>query len=74
MEYCKEGDLSQYTLNDHSATTEVSEQQFWEIFHQLASAVLYCHTGLRIDDGKITVDVGWKKPVLHRDIKPANGM
>lgn len=73
MEYCDGGDLSQYTANDHGSA-KISERQFWEIFHQLASAVLYCHTGLRIDDGKVTLDIGWKKPILHRDIKPANGM
>ena len=74
MEYCGGGDLSQYTLNRDSAEKAISEKQFWEIFHQLASAVLYCHTGLRVDDKGITVDAGWKRPILHRDIKPANGM
>jgi serine/threonine protein kinase len=73
MEYCKGGDLSQYTLNDSRCEKSLSEKQFWDIFHQLASALLYCHTGLSVANEGLTLDAGWKKPILHRDIKPANG-
>ena len=46
MEYCKGGDLSQYTLESANASKRILEKQFWEIFHQLASVLLYCHTEL----------------------------
>ncbi|KAF1828000.1 kinase-like protein, partial [Decorospora gaudefroyi] len=72
MEYCKGGDLSQYTSRHGIAGKSVSEKQFWLISYQLASALLYCHTGLRADEFGITVDSHWTRPVLHRDIKPAN--
>jgi serine/threonine protein kinase len=75
MEYCKGGDLSQYVSRHGVPGKIISEKQFWEIFYQLASALVYCHTGVRVDvNGGATVDSSWKRPVLHRDIKPANGM
>ena len=74
MEYCEEGDLSQYTSHHGIPGKEISEKQFWEIFYQLSSALLYCHSGLRADENGATVDSYWDRPVLHRDIKPANGM
>jgi hypothetical protein len=75
MEYCNGGDLSQYTQRHGLPGKTISEKQFWGIFYQLASALLYCHTGLRVDeDGRASKDVGWKRPILHRDIKPANGI
>jgi serine/threonine protein kinase len=75
MEYCDGGDLSQYTRRHGLPGIIISENQFWEIFYQLASALLYCHTGLLVDEfGKVNKDAGWKWPILHRDIKPANGM
>ena len=48
----------------------------WTIGYQLASAVLYCHAGLRVDgEGYPSSDLknipDWKT-ILHRDIKPAN--
>jgi hypothetical protein len=74
MEYCDGGDLSQYTSCHGIASKSISEKQFWEIFYQLASALLYCHAGLRADRIGMTVDSCWTRPILHRDIKPANGM
>jgi serine/threonine protein kinase len=74
MEYCTGGDLSLYTSRDGKPGKSVSEQQFWQIFFQLASALLYCHTGLHADEnGRVREDTSWRRPVIHRDIKPANG-
>lgn len=73
-EYCEGGDLSQYSWSGDNAGRTISEKQFWWIFYQLASAVLYCHTGLRVDERNVAVDSGWKRPLLHRNITPANGM
>jgi serine/threonine protein kinase len=74
MEYCEGGDLSQYALRDDIPGKQISENQFWEIFYQVTSALLYCHAGLRTDENGVTVDSSWNGPILHRDIKPANGM
>jgi serine/threonine protein kinase len=74
MEYCSGGDLSLYTLRDGNPGKSVSEQQFWQIFFQLASALLYCHTGLHADEeGRVSEDNSWRRSVIHRDIKPSNG-
>ena len=74
MEYCTGGDLSLYTSRDGEPGKSVSEQQFWKIFFQLASALLYCHTGLHADEnGRVRKDTSWRRPVIHRDIKPSNG-
>lgn len=71
MEYCQGGDLTQYTM----AGKEVSKDEFWQIFVQLASALLYCHTGWREDEsGNLYKDDDWSQAVLHRDVKPSNGM
>lgn len=74
MEYCSGGDLSQYTSRDGEPGKSFSEQQFWQIFFQLASALLYCHTGLEADEnGGVCGNSSWQRPVIHRDIKPSNG-
>ncbi|KNG51261.1 s-phase kinase-associated protein 1 [Stemphylium lycopersici] len=70
-EYCPGGDLTQYTTRNEVRGDTITEEQFWSIFHQLASALLYCHCGLKID-GKDVAEGAWQKPILHRDIKPAN--
>lgn len=72
-EYCPGGDLTQYTTRNEVRGDTITEEQFWSIFHQLASALLYCHCGLKID-GKDVAEGAWQKPILHRDIKPANSM
>lgn len=48
----------------------------WRILNQLASALIFCHLGLRINrKGHISNQqhsiLDWK-PILHMDIKPAN--
>lgn len=75
MEYCKGGSL-QDLINEKSKGTWLPERYVWTIGYQVASALLYCHAGLRIDgegfpwsDRKNIPD--WKT-ILHRDIKPAN--
>ena len=74
MEYCSGGDLSSYTSRDGQSGKSVSGQQLWQIFFQLASALLYCHTGLHADEnGRVREDTSWRRPVIHRDIKPSNG-
>lgn len=74
IEYCCGGDLSSYTSKPQRSSKSLSEKQFWQIFYQLASALLYCQTGVRVDeDLDVTVDRTWTRSVLHRDIKPSNG-
>lgn len=74
MEYCSGGDLSPYTSRGGQSGRPISERQFWQIFFQVSSALLYCHTGLEVArNGSVSVDTRWRRPVLHRDIKPSNG-
>lgn len=77
MEYCSGGDLTHYAKVHHGTKT-ISEDQFWQIFAQLVSALLYCHTGLRHSKERhgysLKKDREWERAVLHRDIKPSNGL
>jgi serine/threonine protein kinase len=77
MEYCSTGDLESYlSIGREGSSTRVplSERHFWQIFHQLSSALLYCHTGLKVYGVKeIQKDPVRKRATIHRDVKPANG-
>ena len=76
MEYCEGGSLQDLINERVLHKTPISEQYIWNILFQLASALLYCHLGLQVDDkGRVSSerrDIAQWNPVLHRDIKPAN--
>lgn len=73
MEYCRGGDLSKYANNGSRQNRSLSLAQYNAVSTQLVSALLYCHTGIRIEDEGLRLDPEWRDPVLHRDIKPENG-
>ena len=76
MEYYEGGSLQDLINQRRHPKSSVPEPSIWSVFFQLASALVYCHLGLKIEnDGRVSSDQGrivdWK-PILHRDIKPAN--
>jgi serine/threonine protein kinase len=77
MPYCVFGDLSCYTSAWQKAWASrvtLSTNQFWQIFRQLASALLYCQTGvLAYGEKNFAIGREWSRPIFHRDIKPGNG-
>ncbi|MCJ1391016.1 hypothetical protein MMC18_003877 [Xylographa bjoerkii] len=76
MEYCEGGSLQDLMNERIESKTPIREQYIWNILFQLASALLYCHLGLLVDNqGRVSSDrrnIAQWNPVLHRDIKPAN--
>jgi serine/threonine protein kinase len=59
-----------------STGSSLSEVLVWSALAQLASALMYCHYGVRTSwDGSTPVSYPAEEwdPVIHRDIKPANG-
>ena len=76
MEYCEGGSLQDFIDRHKKQGMYIPEHDVWSILNQLASALVFCHLGLRIDrKGHISNQpndiLDWK-PILHRDIKPAN--
>ena len=76
MEYCEGGSLQEFIDGYKEQEIYITELDIWKILNQLASALIFCHLGLRIDqEGHISNQqhsiLDWK-PILHRDIKPAN--
>jgi serine/threonine protein kinase len=75
MEYCPKGDLAAYLAPERTASVPLSKNHFWQIFNQLSSALLYCHTGLKAwGESEILREPLWREPVFHRDVKEANGL
>ncbi|MDI1491410.1 MAG: G2-specific serine/threonine protein kinase [Ramalina farinacea] len=76
MEYCEGGSLQDLINDRKKEGTLLSEKYVWTVAYQLASALLYCHFGLRVnDEGHVSSDPNNILPwttILHRDIKPAN--
>ena len=73
MEYCEGGSLQDMINDRKKEKTLLSEDYVWTIACQLASALLYCHAGRRIDgDGNPSSHREDWMTILHRDIKPAN--
>ncbi|KAH7333192.1 kinase-like domain-containing protein [Rhexocercosporidium sp. MPI-PUGE-AT-0058] len=73
MEYCQTGDLASYLASQPKADVPLSKNHFWQIFNQLSSALLYCHTGLKAwEEREIWREPLWREPVYHRDVKEAN--
>lgn len=75
-EYCPKGDLANFMKSQTSTkwSALLKKECFRALCFQLTSALVYCHTGVRVTKGLMEVDRAWTGPVLHRDIKPANGM
>ncbi|KAL9130722.1 MAG: hypothetical protein Q9217_001159 [Psora testacea] len=76
MEYCEGGSLQDFIDGYKEQEIYITELDVWRILNQLASALIFCHLGLRTDrKGHISNQqdsiLDWK-PILHRDIKPAN--
>ena len=76
MEYCGGGSLQDLINERRAGGVPVSEKYVWKVLSQLASALVYCHFGLRIEkNGHVSSErksiLDWS-PILHRDIKPAN--
>jgi len=54
---------------------EKNEGFVWKVVMELASALNYCHHGLRIRTPESGNAIDWDDTmiILHRDIKPGNG-
>lgn len=58
MEYCENGDLSQYIKRCKQKMQHIDESKIWHVAFQVVLALYECHRR--------------KERVLHRDVKPAN--
>ena len=64
------------TYSSHRTNVLISEKVVGSVLAQVASALVYCHYGLRTTlEGPLTSNIPLNEwvPILHRDIKPANG-
>jgi NIMA (never in mitosis gene a)-related kinase len=71
MEYCDVGSMAD-VAEGVSKGSYVNEHKIWHWFHQVATALAYCHRGPKPDmsDDEI-FQSGWSR-IYHRDIKPGN--
>jgi NIMA (never in mitosis gene a)-related kinase len=71
MEYCDVGSLAD-VAEGVAQGFYVNEHKIWNWFHQVATALAYCHRGPKPDmsDDEI-FQSGWSR-IYHRDIKPGN--
>ena len=56
MEYCNEGDLGKFLLEEKKKVNHLSEELIWKLFLQISIGVAYLHN----------------KKILHRDLKSFN--
>jgi len=71
MEYCDVGSMAD-VAEGVAQGAYVNEHKIWNWFHQVASALAYCHRGPEPDmsDDEI-FQSGWSR-IYHRDVKPGN--
>ena len=63
-------------MSEPSSQSPIPEIQVWCVLSQLASALMYCHYGIRTTaNGKLppVMPLDEWDPIIHRVIKPANG-
>ncbi|KAF1951281.1 hypothetical protein CC80DRAFT_597440 [Byssothecium circinans] len=70
------GDLGQYVCIDGSWKRTLSARQAEQIIHQITSALMFIHYGIRITIDKQgcikDVEMSEHPTLIHRDIKPQN--
>jgi serine/threonine protein kinase len=75
-EYCEMGDLGQYVCFDVTRKRTLSACQAEQIIHQMTSALVFIHYGIRITVDKQgcieDVEMSEHPTLIHRDIKPQN--
>jgi serine/threonine protein kinase len=79
LEYCSGGDLEELKKRYMTNKQPIPEHLVWEIFKQIASALVFVHTGFikgppHSPASKLLTTEEQKTwtPLLHRDIKPSN--
>jgi len=75
LEYCKDGDLEEYKMIYIKKKQAVPEAFLWRVFEDIASALVFLHTGHRTSPTSSSLstakELNWIS-ILHRDIKPSN--
>ncbi|ODQ51603.1 kinase-like protein, partial [Saitoella complicata NRRL Y-17804] len=70
MEYCGGGDLGRWLEEYRRRGERVGEEDVWELFGQLVSALHECHNPPSITAATRGREA--RKTILHRDLKPEN--